>query len=193
MAKKLCDICHSRPATVRVTVLQDGKQKQLSVCDYHYAQLTRYQRTLSPLESLFGNSLLREFFGDQATLPPDVSWRGSAFPSPETMPVEQHFSDHSKELQQRAAELGKRDVDSEHLLYVLADNDVVQAILKQFKISPEELKDYIDKHAPRGTTERSLRWSSWNGRCIYESHLQKSKKETRSFHRLGAYASCARS
>jgi ATP-dependent Clp protease ATP-binding subunit ClpC len=157
MAKQLCDICHSRPATVRVTVLQDGKQKQLGVCDYHYAQLTRHQRSLSPLESLFGNSLLREFFGDQAALPPDASWRGSPSPSPETMPVEQHFSDYSKELLQRAAEkaveLGNRDVDSEHLLYVLADNDVVQAILKQFKISPQELKDYIDKHAPRGTAD----------------------------------------
>src|SRR5574340_1179669 len=64
---------------------------------------------------------------------------------------------HAKELLQRAAEkaveFGKRDVDSEHLLYVLADNDVVQAILKPFKISPQELKDYIDEHAPRGTAE----------------------------------------
>lgn len=157
MAKKMCDICNSRPATVRVTVLQDGKQKQLSVCDYHYAQLTRHQRALSPLESLFGNSLLGEFFGDQAALPPGVSWRGSPSPSPETMPVERHFSDHSKELLQRAAEkaveFGKRDVDSEHLLYVLADNDVVQAILKPFKISPQELKDYIDEHAPRGRAD----------------------------------------
>ncbi|HJT20334.1 MAG TPA: ATP-dependent Clp protease ATP-binding subunit [Nitrospira sp.] len=156
MANKLCDICNSRPATVRVAVLQDGKQKQLSVCDYHYAQLARHQRALSPLESLFGSSLLREFFGDQATQP-GVSWRGSQSPSPESMPVERHFSDHAKELLQRAAEkaveLGKRDVDSEHVLSVLADNDVVQAILKQFKISPQELKDYIDKHAPQGPAD----------------------------------------
>ncbi len=156
MATKLCDICHSRPATVRVAVLQDGKQKQLSVCDYHYAQLTQHQRALSPLESLFGSSLLREFFGDQTTQP-GVSWRGSQSPFPESMPVERHFSDHAKELLQRAAEkaveLGNRDVDSEHLLYVLANNDVVQAILKQFKISPQELKDYIDKHASRGMAD----------------------------------------
>lgn len=112
----------------------------------------------SPLWNRFSeNSLLREFFDDQATVPPDASWRGSRSPSPETMPVERHFSDHAKELLQRAAEkaveLGNRDVDSEHLLSVLADNDVVQAILKQFKISPEELKDYIDQHAPRGTVD----------------------------------------
>ena len=53
MAQFNCDICGVRPATVRVAVLQDGRRRYLDVCDYHYAQLTRHQRTLSPLEALF--------------------------------------------------------------------------------------------------------------------------------------------
>lgn len=53
MAQFNFDICGVRPATVRVAVLQDGRRRFLDVCDYHYAQLTRHQRTLSPLEALF--------------------------------------------------------------------------------------------------------------------------------------------
>jgi hypothetical protein len=53
MAQLMCDICNARPATVRVAVLQDGKQRDLNVCDFHYAQLTRHQRMLSPLDRCF--------------------------------------------------------------------------------------------------------------------------------------------
>jgi hypothetical protein len=54
MAAKLCDICGVRAASVRVTVLRNGAREELDVCDYDYSQLTRHQKYLSPLESLFG-------------------------------------------------------------------------------------------------------------------------------------------
>ena len=57
MAQNFCDICGVRPATVRVAVLQNGRQRQLDVCDFHYVQLTRHQRQISPFESLFGSGL----------------------------------------------------------------------------------------------------------------------------------------
>jgi ATP-dependent Clp protease ATP-binding subunit ClpC len=48
-----------------------------------------------------------------------------------------------------AVDWGASDVDSEHLLYALADNDVVQAIFERFKLSPEDLKRQAQEVSPR--------------------------------------------
>jgi ATP-dependent Clp protease ATP-binding subunit ClpC len=54
----LCDICHRRPAAVRVTVSEDGRRRTLDVCEQDYARLEAQNAT--PFESLFGGGL----FGD---------------------------------------------------------------------------------------------------------------------------------
>lgn len=62
MAEQLCDICQRRPATTRATVLENGRRKNMDVCDYDYVRLTRHQQYIWPLESLFrGNSLFDDF------------------------------------------------------------------------------------------------------------------------------------
>ena len=67
---------------------------------------------------------------------------------------EQFISDHTKELIQEAAEtavrFGRREVDTEHLLYALAGSDVTAAILKAFKLTADDLRGYIDANAPKG-------------------------------------------
>ncbi len=147
MAQLMCDICGQRPASVRVAVVQDGKRRQMNVCDYHYQQLTRHQRSLSPLESLFRGGLFDDFFGGAEEAPLGRPERDS-----ESVNLEQHFSEQAKEILQRAAERavqsGKREVDSEHLLYELTQSDVVQTILKQFKISVDDLRAEIDANFP---------------------------------------------
>ncbi|WP_322042030.1 ATP-dependent Clp protease ATP-binding subunit [Paraburkholderia sp. J67] len=146
MAQFNCDICGVRPATVRVAVLQDGRRRFLDVCDYHYAQLTRHQRTLSPLESLFRAAQ------QQAEVP-------AGQPPTHTMEagdgaiVERHFSDVARELLQRAAEralqFGRREVDTEHLLYELAGNDAGAAILTRLGIEPADIRAFIDANAQK--------------------------------------------
>jgi ATP-dependent Clp protease ATP-binding subunit ClpC len=147
----LCDICQVRPAAVRVTVLQNGQRRQLDVCDFHYTQLTRHQRYISPLEALVRGGGLDDVPGQGGG---PAGPRGPQRPEREALNMQQHFSETSKELLQRAAEravqTGKREVDTEHLLYELSVSDVVQAILRRFKISPDELRSYIDQNAPRG-------------------------------------------
>ncbi len=54
MADKLCDICGVRPASVRVTVVQNGARQEMGACDYDYTQQTRHQKYVYPLEPLFG-------------------------------------------------------------------------------------------------------------------------------------------
>ncbi|MFM0018945.1 ATP-dependent Clp protease ATP-binding subunit [Paraburkholderia azotifigens] len=151
MARNMCDICGVRPASVRVTIAQDGKRRDLDVCDYHYNQLTRHQRYVSPLESLFGGMFDEPSgFGGREQAPSD---RMVAPAQQEGPGIDARFSDQSKEILQRSAEravqFGSREVDTEHLLYELPDSDVVAALLKRFKISTDELRAYIDEHAPR--------------------------------------------
>ena len=148
MPQNLCDICGARPASVRVTVLQDGERQDLDVCDYHYHQLTRHQRYISPLESLFGSGLLDQP-GAAAPTPP----RRRLSSAHERNRIEQYFSDQAKEILQRSAERamlsGSREVDTEHLLYELPESDVVQTLLKQHNISADDIRNYIDTNTSR--------------------------------------------
>ncbi|WP_026873947.1 ATP-dependent Clp protease ATP-binding subunit [Inquilinus limosus] len=152
MPQKLCDICQARPATVRVTVLRDGQRRQLDVCDYHYAQIARHQRYVSPLEALVRGGMLEDFFGQAQ--PVGMPRRGPPRPEHAGVDLQSHFSEQAKEMLQRAAEravqFGKAEVDTEHLLHELSESEVVQTILHAFKISPEDLRSYIDQNALRG-------------------------------------------
>ncbi|ARV58190.1 hypothetical protein BZZ01_05660 [Nostocales cyanobacterium HT-58-2] len=156
MAQQMCDICHRRPATVRVTVLENGRRKPLDVYDYDYNQLTRHQRYISPLESLFRGGLLDDFFSDRFDNGQiaDTFSRRRQVSDRETVNLNDYLSEQTKEFLQRAAEkaveFGKREVDTEHLLYVLSESEVVQAILKQFRLSPNDLRGYIEQNASRG-------------------------------------------
>ncbi|QBR01086.1 ATP-dependent Clp protease ATP-binding subunit [Paraburkholderia pallida] len=147
----LCDICHARPAVARVVVTEDGERKSLSICDYHYRQLMRHQSMLNPFDSLLGGggglSHLLGGLGDEAGL--------SASVPRESVDVTDAFSEQTMELLQRAAEkaheLHRTELDTEHVLYVLADTDVCATLLKELKLSPQDIKSYIDEHAKHGT------------------------------------------
>ncbi len=155
MAQELCAICHERPAVARVSLVQNGQHRELALCELHYRQLMRQQRMRSPLESLFGGGSpfdeIFSGFGEQSPVTP-VRAR-----EPEAVDIAEYFSKQTTEYLQRAAqvaaEFGKREVDTEHLLYALADADVVQAVLKQFGLSPADLKQYIEANAVRGASK----------------------------------------
>ena len=133
-----------RPATVRVAVLRDGRRRYIDVCDYHYAQLTRHQRTLSPLESLFRGAQ------QEGAAPQGVQQEVEAG---DGAIVERYFSDVARELPQRAAEramqYGRREVDTEHLLYGIAGNEAGAAMLKRLGIDPDDVRAYIDANAQK--------------------------------------------
>lgn len=161
MSTKLCDICKTRPATVRATVRQNGRERTLDLCEEDYRKLRNQERRpFSPLESLFQGSpferLFEDFFDTEEGL------GGEAVPirrgrrrggDREAVDIDTYLSEHSKELLQKAAQkafdFGKLEVDTEHLLYALTESDVAQAIFKQFKVSPEDLRGYIEQNAPK--------------------------------------------
>jgi ATP-dependent Clp protease ATP-binding subunit ClpC len=176
MAK--CDVC-GRPATTQLTVRDGSETRQINLCDQHYAEAVGERFGRSPLESLFGGSSLfgelRSFFDEDGAPFGDRgagSGRGGADRrrpagggrplasverrqrSREAVDLRSFLNEAAMDRLQAAAEkaleFGKTEVDTEHLLMALVDNDVVQEILKEFKLSATDLKHSIEENAPRG-------------------------------------------
>ncbi len=153
MTDGICDIDNRRPATHAVRVTRNGQEAILELCSVHYNQLRSQQAQTSPFESLFSNEGVNDFFGDD--FPSFASQLGMPLPRErEATNIEEYISENTKKIIQQAAEtavkFGRREVDTEHLLYALADSDVVQEIFKQFKLKSEDIKGYIDSNAPKG-------------------------------------------
>ncbi|MGF6772241.1 ATP-dependent Clp protease ATP-binding subunit ClpC [Paraburkholderia sp. GAS199] len=131
----------------------------MSICDYDYRQLMRHQSMVNPFDSLLGGGGLSRFFGamgdSNGGYDEDDNDSYAAEVPRESVDATDAFSEQTLELLQRAAEkaheLQRNELDTEHLLYVLADADVCAALLKELKLSPQDIKDYIDQHAKRGT------------------------------------------
>jgi ATP-dependent Clp protease ATP-binding subunit ClpC len=127
----------------------------MELCDEHYAALMRQQSSTSPFESLFsGGSPFDDAFSGEL---PGFGGRGrpaSASEGREAVNIEQYLSDHTRDLIQQAAEtavnFGRREVDTEHLLYALTNSDVIREIFRQFKLKTEDIRDYIESNAPKG-------------------------------------------
>ncbi len=132
----LCDVCRVRPATVTAEVIQDGERRILHLCELDYARL-REEEWFSPWESLLG-----DFF------PPRRR------PDREAPDLGSYLSDEGRELLQRAArvavDFGKREMDTEHLLYALTESEAAREFLRKAQLDPQDIRGYIDHNAPRG-------------------------------------------
>lgn len=146
----LCEICGIRPATHRVQVTQNGRTQELDVCDVDYQKLRQQSGMSSPFESMFFGNDPFAAFRNMST----GSSGYEAQTSSSSRNLENAFSATTKELIQKAGEVahefGRREVDTEHLLYALASSDVVAEILKQYKLMPKDVTGYIDANAPKG-------------------------------------------
>ncbi|MDB5643930.1 MAG: Clp protease ClpC [Hyphomicrobiales bacterium] len=133
----------------------------------------------SPLESLFSRhgSLFDDFFGgdmlgddmfspggreasrqgvseeEAAASTPSRSGRGRTRARAGGTGVADRLSEHAEQIlqsaAQQAAELGRREVDTEHLLLALTESDVVRTILDQFNVSLDDLRNQILGEAKR--------------------------------------------
>ncbi len=121
------------------------------------------RRSASPVESLFRGSALGRLFDGSVDSGDLHEGTGRVSTDPREMQQSVDLgtllSDQAKEMLQRAAqkalEYGQHQVDTEHILYALLDGQVVERILKQFKISTDDLRGYIEHNAPRGERTES--------------------------------------
>jgi len=149
---KLCNICDINPATIQITTYKNRQKRILNVCDDCYFKLRRQEKEYSPLESLFLGDFFKDFLEDDFDFtspnPKDNRER-------ESIDVGDYLSESSKDLLQEAAqkavEFGRNQVDTEHLLYALLDNEMIQDIFQQFKLNAQDIKPYIEYNAPQGT------------------------------------------
>jgi len=160
--------------TIRVTfVSPDGKRRTVDMSAQEYRELLRQQRFSSPLESLFGargslfdalgDDMLGEWLGADADRGADRIESGTPIPIRRGRRRGGAAGDLTERLSERATEIlqdaartaqdwGRREVDTEHLLYALAGGDVVRTILEQFKISADELRTQLEREARHGET-----------------------------------------
>jgi ATP-dependent Clp protease ATP-binding subunit ClpC len=156
MSRMLCDICKTRPATAEVTVIRNGKREVLHVCREDLRKLQ--EQSASPFDRMFGGSLFDNLFPGIDDFGDFSSKLGYPLPRHrEAVDIDQYLSAHTKELLQEAAQTAlkfKRDeVDTEHLLYAISDSDVIKEIYKQFKVNPDDIRNYIDANTPKGARE----------------------------------------
>ncbi|MGP9768679.1 ATP-dependent Clp protease ATP-binding subunit [Halomonas sp. AOP13-D3-9] len=156
-----CDICQQRPAALQVTVSQAGRRRTLNVCQTDYLRLRA--RSASPFESLFGSGLLADDFFERLARDEDfgfgsVASRENGRPQDSaSVALGDLLSEQSEQILQQAAatatEWGSQLIDTSHLLYALADNDVVQALLKRYQLSAKDLKAQIEQLTPKAASE----------------------------------------
>lgn len=164
MANGICDFCKRRPASFRAQVLVNGERQMMELCDADYSKLARQQRRLaSPLESLFRRgSLFDEFFGDSPfggmerrfddggdqRIPVNRGTRRGSGGASIADRLSEQGNTLLQEAVQKAGELGRSEVDTEHLLFALCHSDVVKTLLEQVKIDVDDLRRQIDKAKP---------------------------------------------
>jgi ATP-dependent Clp protease ATP-binding subunit ClpC len=145
--ERRCDICGVRPATHRLVERRGGLSRELNLCEECYRQ---HYGPRSPWESLFGgffDDFFGEFFG------PFEEPR----PRRTAVDISEWLSQPAREALSRSAEKaierGSPHIDTEHLLLALLDTQVVQAIFRALKLSPEDVEQYIEHNAPKGEAE----------------------------------------
>ncbi len=142
---RLCDVCKVRPATHRVVDRRGDLARELYLCDRCYAE--RYGNLRSPWEFLFGG-FFDDFLGDFFDRPR---------PRRTAVDISEWLSQPAREALSRSAEKaverGSPHIDTEHLLLALLDTQVVQAIFRALKLSPEDVEQYIEHNAPKGEAE----------------------------------------
>ena len=142
---RLCDVCKARPATHRIVDRRGGLAREIYLCDRCYAE--QYGGLRSPWESLFGG-FFDDFLGDFFDRPR---------PRRTSVDITEWLSQPAREALQRAAEVAaeykSHDIDTEHLLLALLESEVVGAIFKALKLSPEDVEQYIEHNAPKGEAE----------------------------------------
>ncbi len=144
---QLCDICKKNPAVAKITTIERGKKRVLNLCEKDYK---KFSGRRSPFESFFFEDPFESFLGfeDFEDL---ISRLGEPLPRHrEAVEIEKFFSEHTKEVLQKAGEkaleFGREVVDTEHLLLALLDSPGVQSLLDK---DLQPIKKEVELISPR--------------------------------------------
>ena len=113
------------------------------------------RRRASLFDDFFSEFFDRPFGIDGPTTPPGTRTSAPAARRPvEQVDITQFFSDATRELLQRAAQLaldwGSLDLDTEHLLWAAMQEDLIAQIVRHADGDPAAIEAQVEDEAERG-------------------------------------------
>lgn len=145
-----CDVC-GRPASYRVRIVENRRQRAAELCEPHYQQMTDQRRAMSPFDVLFGDQPVEDMIGrlrGERNAGGEGLGAAGSLGDREAIDLDQVLTEDAKEILQKAAALslesGSRQIDTEHLLHALAGNAVIREIFNRVKLSPADLRQHIE-------------------------------------------------
>ncbi len=143
----ICDLCHQRPATTRVTRVIGNRRTTESLCDVCSSQRSRFGRMG------LGTSLFDQFFSDFGG--DELGGLTRALQQPvERYDITEAFSDETRRVLEAAFEsarsAGAASIDTEHLLAALARDPLGRTALSRMKLDPARIAERAEAEIRRG-------------------------------------------
>ncbi|NOK03244.1 MULTISPECIES: ATP-dependent Clp protease ATP-binding subunit [Myxococcus] len=143
----VCDLCHQRPATTRVTRVMGNRRTTESLCDVCSSQRSRFGRMG------LGTSLFDQFFSDFGE--EDFGGLSRSLQQPvERYDITEAFSDETRRVLEAAFEAarsaGAAFIDTEHLLVALAKDPLGRTALSRMKLDPARVAERAESEMRRG-------------------------------------------
>lgn len=139
-----CQHCKSRPATVRVRKVVNGRPIDQNLCHACAEQQGLFGRgTGSIFDSFFGQGTGGDpFSGDSF---------GKSYRPRQEVNLVDYFSEGAKNVvaaaAEKAREVGAKKIDTEHLLWGLSEEEEVgQPLLEKLNVKVDELQGYLDEN-----------------------------------------------
>jgi ATP-dependent Clp protease ATP-binding subunit ClpC len=161
MATRMCEVCGVRPATVAIRRIVPGEPPRIEhLCEVHAAE-ARGGRSRLGGSPLGGGSLFDDFFsrffeeGASGGAGRSSAGRRSVAPerSAEQIDITQLFSDSTNELLQRAArqaaQWGRADLNTEHLLHAALEDGVVRRVLEGADADPDQIRAQLEEETEK--------------------------------------------
>ena len=169
----LCDICKKNSSTRRIVRFVNGVQSATNVCDscaQKGAGFTvsgfgsgrdadrkrpkRESRDPFGFGSIFGDDIFGDLFNDIFEAEPRVQ---------ERIDVQDYLSESARHILGKAGalagEFGSSEIDTEHLLLALLDDQLIKKVLSNLKISETEVRSALEKNLGHGVIEEELEFS----------------------------------
>lgn len=95
--------------------------------------------------------------------------------------ISEFFAERTKDLIQQAAKKAhqhrRRAIDTEHILYALADgDDVMQRVFKELSINPDDLKAYLDEQFTDGNYEGEAMTLTPRAKLVVQLSFQEARE-----------------
>lgn len=152
----ICSNCQANEATTTVTRIINGEQYSEHLCEH-----------CAKLKDSFG-------FWDNNSRGMRSSHPSSS--SRESIDINDYLSERAKQAIQNsvkyATDYNKGSIDTEHLLLALLEDEVVQKILKKLEIETENIREYLDKNANKGSEPVDVRDLTPRGKQVLQLAFQ---------------------